>query len=396
MTTNLVLKLLDALLREIRLRRRHSSDFFAPLPRKNESSGYLFVATNGAGLGHLTRCLAVATKLRERVPNEKITFMTTSIAVPLLHQAGFVCHHVPPFASIGNDVSSRQWNDLFYNNLAAVLRLHLPSTLVFDGSVPYGGMLRAMQELKAMNRVWIKRGLYKPSVNSDKLLLDTKHFDLTIYPRELGDDANVKDHENIVSVEPILMIDEGEMLDRGTAKGSLGLHEGTPAVFVQLGAGNINEILELQNRVVMALKKIGVQVVLAQSPIALRKSTHSLADSTLLDFPSSRYYKAFDFAVLAGGYNSVNEAVFLGLPAIFIPNMTTVVDDQLRRCDAAKIYGDYKVLETFDEEKLLHMANYLIDRKRHPARTTFRNGAQRAAELIVELDGSRKGAASRR
>ena len=345
----------------------------------------------------MTRCLAVAKKLRERAPNEKIVFVTTSIAVPLVHQAGFVCHHIPPFASIGSDVSSRQWNDLFYKNLAAALILHSPSTLVFDGSIPYDGMLRAMNDFReGMALVWIKRGLYKSTVDSDRLFKYTKQFDLTINPGELNDSVLDKNAESIVSVDPILMLDEKEMLDKGTARKLLRLREGTPAIFVQLGAGNINEVSELQEKVVSALKKLGAQIVLAQSPIALRRSTHLLVDSMLLDFPSSRYYEAFDFAVLAGGYNSVNEAVFLGLPAIFIPNMTTVADDQLRRCYAAKIYGDYQVLEEFDEEKLLQMAYYIIDRKRHSAKATFRNGAQRAAELIVDLDGSRKGSASRR
>lgn len=395
MKTNRIIYISSSLWREIR---RRSLDFLAHLQRKKSNSGYLFIAINGAGLGHLTRCLAIARRLREQTPNEKIVFVTTSIAVPLVHQAGFVCHHIPPFASIGNDVSSRQWHDLFYNNLTAVLKLHSPSTLIFDGSIPYDGMLRAMKDFTKMNRVWIKRGLYKSAVDSNKLLMYTKKFDLTINPGELNDDVREKNVQSITSVDPILMLDHKEMLDRGTAKGLLRLREGTPAVFIQLGAGNINEISELQEKVVLALKKIGAQIVLAQSPIALRKSIHSLADNTLFDFPSSRYYEAFDFAVLAGGYNSVNEAVFLGLPAIFMPNMTTVADDQLRRCYAAKTYGDYEVLEIFDEEKLLQMASYLIDRKHHPAKTkpSFRNGAQQAVELIVNLADSRKGAASRR
>lgn len=130
------------------------ADLFS-LQHKKAGSGYLFVAINGAGLGHLTRCLAVATRIRKRAPDENIVFVTTSIAVPLVHQAGFVCHHITPFALAGRDVSNRQWNVLFRRMLAAALRLHRPSTLVFDGSFPYDGLVRAMNDFRSMKRVWI-------------------------------------------------------------------------------------------------------------------------------------------------------------------------------------------------------------------------------------------------
>lgn len=362
------------------------------LIRKRERSGYFFIAINGAGLGHLTRCLAIAGKLRQRAPDEKIVFLTTSIAVPLVHQAGFVCHHIPPFALIGREVSNRQWNDLFRENLVAALRLHSPATLVFDGSIPYDGLLRAMKACRGMNRVWVKRGLYKTSVDLQRLRLHTKSFDLTICPGELGDDGDSKDDGLGRRVDPILMVDDVGKLDRATARKMLRLHDAMPAAYVQLGAGNINEIEELQKTVVEALRKAGVQVVLAQSPIALRRSVQPSADCTLVDFPNSIYYEAFDFAVLAGGYNSVNEAVILGLPAIFMPNMATAADDQLKRCLSATTYGRYEVLEAFEEERFLQM----VDRLVHSAgdagavRPSAGGGALMAAELILELDAARQ------
>jgi hypothetical protein len=187
------------------------------------------------------------------------------------------------------------------------------------------------------------------------------------------------------------MLDESETLDRDIARRTLHLHEKVPAVYVQLGAGNINSIVELQDKVIKVLKKAGVQVVLAQSPIALGRSTHSEADNVIVDFPNSKYYKAFDFAVLAGGYNSVNEAVLLRLPAIFIPNMETEADDQLRRCLSAKAFGDYEVLEHFEEGRFLRIAEYLIARKRRfeAIEPRFKNGALEVAELIINLDSSR-------
>jgi UDP-N-acetylglucosamine--N-acetylmuramyl-(pentapeptide) pyrophosphoryl-undecaprenol N-acetylglucosamine transferase len=374
---------------------------FGPLVdwyRRKNKSGYMFVAINGAGLGHLTRCLAIARKLRERAPDEKIVFVATSIAVPLVHQAGFVCHHIPPFALIGKEVSSRQWNELFRENLVAALRLHSPATLIFDGSIPYDGLLRAMKACRGMNRVWIKRGLYKLSVDREKLRLHTRAFDLTICPGELGDSTDTEEGPSVRRVGPILLVDDGETLDRSAARKALRLHEGA-AAYVQLGAGNINEIDELHKLVVAALRKMGVQIVVAQSPIAIRRSVEPLAaDRTIVDYPNSVYYEAFDFAVLAGGYNSVTEAVALGLPAIFIPNMATGADDQLKRCHAAKAYGAYEVLEAFDEVTFSRMVDSLVRRRSHSGavRPGFENGAVEAAQLIVKFDATRTRYGSRR
>ena len=39
------------------------------------------------------------------------------------------------------------------------------------------------------------------------------------------------------------------------------------------------------------------------------------------DYPNSRFFKAFDFAIMAAGYNSFHEAIQFSLPTIFYPNM---------------------------------------------------------------------------
>ena len=41
-----------------------------------------------------------------------------------------------------------------------------------------------------------------------------------------------------------------------------------------------------------------------------------------------RHRAAFDASVMAAGYNSFQEAMALGLPTLFIPNMSTAKDDQ--------------------------------------------------------------------
>lgn len=344
---------------------------------------FLFLPINGAGLGHLTRSLAVARRLHEQRPDAKIVFLTTSIGVTLVHRAGFACHHVPPAALLNE--SPAAWNQLFFKNIEAVLALHRPGTLVFDGTAPYLGLQRIMRVYRGIRYVWIKRGLYKAGVNQERLKEYVALFDTIIAPGELveqlagGDGGNSK----VRQVDPIALLDRGDLVDRVSARRMLRISQDRPSAYVQLGAGNINGIADLQGTVVRLLRRRGIDVVLGQSPIALKPEANLDADSVIVDYPNSRYFAAFDFAILAGGYNSVCEAVMLGLPALFVPNMSTGADDQLRRCEMTAHFGPYKVLSDFSEDRLEQAINGLINES-VPSSYEGRNGAEDAARILGE------------
>ena len=51
------------------------------------------------------------------------------------------------------------------------------------------------------------------------------------------------------------------------------------------------------------------------------------------------YFDDFDFAILAGGYNSYHEAIQSSLPSICYPNTKTGTDDQLARAIVAEEAG---------------------------------------------------------
>jgi len=345
---------------------------------------YLFLPINGAGLGHLTRSLAVARRLKQERPEAKIIFLTTSIGVMLVHRAGFVCHHVPPSALLGE--SPAAWNRLFFKSIEAVLTLHRPGTLVFDGTAPYLGLQRIMRVYSRIRYVWIKRGLYKAGIDQKKLQSHIELFDSIIAPSELAESksANEETDTRVRRVAPIALLDQADLLDRPSTRKILRLSLDRPCAYVQLGAGNINGIADLQDRVIKHLQRRGVEVVLGQSPIALKPEPNLDADSVIVDYPNSRYFSAFDFSILAGGYNSVCEAVMLGLPTLFVPNMSTGADDQLRRVEMATHFGPYKVLTDVSEGQLdLAIDSFLGERVQSCYQG--RNGAEDAARVLLEM-----------
>jgi hypothetical protein len=282
------------------------------------------------------------------------------------------------------NVGAIVWNRLFYRTLRSILSVHRPSVLVFDGTVPYLGLQRLMFSHKNIRYLWVKRGLYKEGVNSELLNSYVKRFDKVIAPGELTDSPVSKalDYKNVFPVNPISLIDREEMLDRLDAREALRLDK-RPCAYVQLGAGNINGITDLQDHLVESLQRLGVQVVLGLSPISLSRQFSHRADRTIVDYPNSKYFLAFDFAVVAAGYNSVCEVVMLGLPAVFFPNTETGADDQVKRAMQACAFGRYECLLDFDDEKFSSIVGRLLNGSAGGERYSRENGAVQAAKIII-------------
>lgn len=362
-----------------------NSGVLVPGLRGVKKDCYLFLPINGAGLGHVTRALAVAKELRRQKPQAHIIFLTTSIGVHLVYREGFVCHHVPP-AALLDELGAVRWNAHFYRCVAEAIKLHRPSTLIFDGSAPYIGLQRVMRRFKAVRYVWVKRGLYKASVDQGRLDDQLRWFQSVIVPAEFGDTGKLAPARARVSlVPPVVGVGADSLLSPSDACARLRLDPARPRVYVQLGAGNINGIADVQVRVVGTLQQQGYQVVVGQSPISLRPVPCDEAHREIVDYPNSRYFAAFDFAVLAAGYNSVCEAVALNLPAIFLPNHATQADDQTLRASMAARMGPCEVVPDFSEAALLEAVQKL--QQRIEAGEVFSvpvgNGATQAAALLI-------------
>lgn len=362
-------------------------------PLQPRGQVYMFLPINGAGLGHLTRCLAIARQVQLLQPQARIIFVTTSIAVPLVQQFGFICHHITPHSLSALD--TRDWNGLLATTVAQLLRLYRPAVFVFDGSAPYAGLRRVMRWHRGVRYVWVRRGGYRTGVDVASLGRDQGLFQHVLIPQEPfavlpeGGSAPCKTG-HATRISPVLMLEGSELLAPLEAARALGVEAefaaGKQFVYVQLGAGNINATSALLDTVVAVLKARGFCVIVGVSPIALGIRPPAGVVRSISDYPNSRYFALFSFAVLAGGYNSVCEAVGLGLPAIFVPNLHTVADDQLARVQAAQSVGIFEVLASpaaaFEEalERLLQRCEHGQPASRPPF-----NGAQQAAVRLIAL-----------
>lgn len=351
-----------------------------------KSKTYLFLAINGAGLGHLTRCLAVARRIKKIEPDAEIIFFMTSIAVPLVHKEGFKCHHITPMSLAGEHVTALKWNKLFSSMLKDVIKLHKPSKLIFDGTVPYIGLNRIIKGFQKIETIWIKRGLSK-NTNIEcriKSALDT--FDMTIVPGELS--HKEYDSEKIKYVNPVIYIDKSEFWTRSEFCKEFGLDEERKIAYVQLGAGNINDIDNIESKLITILKSKNIQVVIGSSPISLSTQKNLGADLVLKDYPNSKYFPLFDISFLASGYNSVYEAIYANLPTVFIPNTATGSDNQELRAQLASKHIDSICLGWETSDWKYEISNFLSKICSSPYKDTelFENGAKQAATLVVRSE----------
>ena len=74
----------------------------------------------------------------------------------------------------------------------------------------------------------------------------------------------------------------------------------------------------------------------------------------------------------------------LGLPTLFVPNMSTGADDQLRRVEMTASFGPYKVLTEVSESVLDASIDAFLG-ERIPSSYRGRNGAEAAAKILSEV-----------
>ncbi|MYL61973.1 hypothetical protein GLW07_01260 [Bacillus hwajinpoensis] len=356
----------------------------------NDGNAILFVPTNGAGLGHLTRLLAIARRVKRIDPSKKIIFHTTSSAMHLILQEGFLGYHLPSKMLFPKEMSAKQWNAMLRDHLETVIGIHQPETIVFDGAFPYAGLVASMRKKDGLRKIWVKRGQHKEGKAE---LVETKEaeFDEVYVPGEAGGENSMTKEGIKTFCEPVLYLDREELKDRESVRRQWNIPEGMKMVYVQLGAGKINDIHSTISILLNELlKRDDVFVVIGESIIGNRMDLKMDRVLTLRDYPNSIYFNAFDLIVTATGYNTFHEVMYFGVPSILIPNENTKTDDQVARAMIAGNAGAAIVLRdpgAADFEKAIQEAldeenNQNMRRSAHSLMKE--NGAQQMAEMIVQ------------
>lgn len=347
-------------------------------------SRVLFVTSNGTGLGHLTRGMAIARRLG---PGLEPAFLTLSAAAPVVEGVGF---HVEYFPSHGAPAaeSPRRWDRRLRGRLELLLSELEPELLVFDGAHPYDGLIATMRAHRGgpMRTVWCRRPLWRPRLGGEAIYWSGE-FDRVLEPGELAESEDrgltVERRAEAERIDPIVFLDPTELLPREEASAELGLDPERPHALVALGQGP-----ELDAAVARTLERLApapeVQVAALESSLSpeLRVPEHVVRLRGT--YPMSRLYRAFDLAVAAAGYNAFHELLGHRVPALFVP-MPRQIDDQAARARWAQEQGVGRGVESPDDPALEERLGELLD----PA---VRAGIRSRLAELPEAAGAEQGA----
>lgn len=348
----------------------------------------MFVTSNGTGLGHLTRSMAIARRLDSSL---EPLFFTLSAAAPVVRELGFPVEYAASYGTpgAGNDW---RWSRRLRGRLRAVIAEAQPSVLVFDGTHPYEALLGAMRGFDDLRAVWSRRPLWREG-SSRAPLGRTGSFDAVLEPGELAaaEDRGptVPRRGEVHPVAPIVLLDRSELLDREEAARELGLDPAATNVLVGLGQGA--EVRVATERCLRHLAgRDGVRVAALSSALAALGGVPEGVVELRATYPISRYYAVFDAAVSAAGYNAYHELIALGVPSLFVP-MPRETDDQPARARFAAEAGLGWGVAGPDDPALEEALDHLLDPQARSIVVNgleahrLPNGAVEAAHWLGEL-----------
>ena len=143
----------------------------------------LLVTSNGWGLGHLIRQLTISKYFPDDV---RCTILTLSQAAHVAAQENL--EYAPSYSQPW--VTKAQWHGGYLRDRIVALAEEVHAdTIVYDGVVPYIGLLDAMRRLNAI-RVWMRRGLWRTDADT-RPLTASRWFDLVIEPADIGSSHDV-------------------------------------------------------------------------------------------------------------------------------------------------------------------------------------------------------------
>ena len=355
--------------------------------RTSPEARVLYLTSNGIGMGHLTRCLASARRLPADV---RPVILTMSRAFGVVRDQGIATGYIPYWRSAG--LPEDTWQASLADEIDEAIRFWRPNVTVFDGNVPYPGLMASLARHPAVWSVWQRRALWRNGVGG-VALRDGRAFDAVIEPGEIaaafdpGPTASLRD--SALVVPPVTFLHPGEALARPAARAAIGLDPARPAVLLQLGSGNNFATVGLRQRLIEALRALPVerrpQIVHADWQISA--DTCDLpADVIRLDtFPIARWLNAFDWAVALAGYNTFHENIVAGLPTLFLSNESPEQDLQSLRAEVAALRGLGHAARPDDTQGLLAGIAALSD---PVERTTIRATCAR----LPEANGAANGA----
>ncbi|MEO8243313.1 MAG: hypothetical protein ABI832_13475 [bacterium] len=363
-----------------------------------EGPTYVAVVTNGVGLGHLTRLLAIADALRAQA-KARVVFWCFSQGAGILVGAGYEV--VQRMTAQHLDCDYDDWIDWEEAAFSAFLAKCRPAAVLYDSSGVDRFVTAALRRPSngSTALVLVRRAMWQS--HRDPAYLDAAQH--TVLVAEPGDLSAAADRGPTVTASPrlagfarfartapVVLRPDGGSLPRAAARRALGVSPFQRRVcLVSLGGEAFGRDATLARDISASASKAGIELIWARSPLA-RSAADLGIDRALLRhlFPLGRYLMAFDGVITACGYNSFHEAMQTLLPVLLAPTANERLDDQVARASHAKSEGWAMMLDPGRPEDRAGLLDHFMGKVRagqqvlRPA--TAMEGAAEMAQLILE------------
>lgn len=307
------------------------------LPRTLSIVSY---AVNGRGLGHLSRQVAIHRWMRRYATFAGIRsqhwFLTTSEADTLLFHEGFAGFKLPSKSAVAEaGISKPSYLALAKQWIWHSVALLRPDLFVVD-TFPGGSFQELLGVLDLCRHpALVLRPVRPEFAERPSFRALAGLYERVIVPSDAASEVGLADAlrldpQRLRFVGPIMRGEHFERLSRAKARSLLGVPEGVRCVLVSGGGGGDDGVGALFEAIEAAVPALGgepVWLVYAAGPLFRGDPRGGPRRIwwTRPDLP--RMHAAFDAAVCAGGFNSVHELGFAGVPTVFVPQRK-VADDQ--------------------------------------------------------------------
>jgi predicted glycosyltransferase len=355
---------------------------------------------NGLGLGHLTRLIAINRQIRRLsgllgIPSE-IVFLTSNEGDALAYQHGFASFKIPSKSSLAacglDPVRHRKIAKQWVWN---AVNLISPDILIVD-TFPAGGFQELFDVLDLGSRnVFIYRAVRSEAALVPAFQSALRGYHLILKPQEQGEnDSPVPGdlEDRVATTGEILIRSASEILSREAARDMLGIpSSASAAIYVSVGGGGDAEAETMFATVIETARLMPeTYFVIGAGSLYRGRELHAPNVSWTRRSVMMECFKAFDAALTAGGYNTVNELMHCGIPCVFLSQARTH-DDQERRVRRCVEAGAGLLLEERTPEAIKAALLVLRDPDAHQrasvaaATSVPRNDALTAAEEILSL-----------
>ncbi|MFT5905538.1 MAG: UDP-N-acetylglucosamine--N-acetylmuramyl-(pentapeptide) pyrophosphoryl-undecaprenol N-acetylglucosamine transferase [Cryomorphaceae bacterium] len=314
-----------------------------------------FYAINGHGLGHLSRCYAVAKKLKDLLEmlslEADIQFLTTSDADYLVRD--FPVFKIPSRASFkGRKAAANRYAANGKMMVSSMLSHFSPDLLVMD-TVAQG----SFQEFAFVKDFAKKRVLIDRHKKSDYrgARIHQAHlplFDKILVPDDAkhGEDYSYEDEilNKVRFVGKIHNFERSEAWSRERVRDYFHVSEGQKLVYLSAGGGGDAEAEEQIAQLLEVVSGLNVKVILGYG--ALSQSTKIYGEDKIVSLTEcgvSRYFKGVDLALSAAGYNTYEELMAAQVNSLFFIQ-TKGMDVQERRVIQGVEAGWHDVIDLND------------------------------------------------